>query len=48
MAKVDFPAVLVNVDHIVRHCLMIPTDKIKSCYQEIWHCGHWADEFNAC
>jgi hypothetical protein len=28
---------LVNVDCIVRHCLMIPTDKEHGCYQEIWH-----------
>jgi hypothetical protein len=28
--------VLVNVDCIVRHCLMIPTDNDHSCYQEIW------------
>ena len=37
--------VLVDVDCIVRHCLMIPTDKEHVCYQEIWHRERWADEF---
>jgi hypothetical protein len=40
--------VLVNVDYIVRHCLMIPTDKEHGCYQEIWHRERWADEFFKC
>ena len=41
--------VLVNVDCIlVRHCLMIPTDKEHGCYQEIWHRERWADEFFEC
>jgi hypothetical protein len=40
--------VLVNVDCIVRHCFMIPTDNINSCYQEIWHCEHCPDAFYEC
>ena len=40
--------VLVNVDCIVRHCLMIPTDEAQSCFQEIWHRERWADEFYQC
>jgi hypothetical protein len=40
--------VLVNVDCIVRHCLMLPTNKEHSCYQEIWHRERWADEFFKC
>ena len=38
--------VLVNVDCIVCHCLMFPTNnKEHSCYQEIWHRKRWADKF---
>jgi hypothetical protein len=37
--------ILVDVDCIVRHCLMIPTNKEHSCYQEIWHRERWADKF---
>jgi hypothetical protein len=37
--------VLVNVDRIVRHCLMVPTNQKHSCYQEIWHRERWANEF---
>ncbi len=37
--------VLVNVDCIVCHCLMLPTNKEHSCYQEIWHRERWADKF---
>jgi hypothetical protein len=40
--------ILVNVDCIVCHCLTFPTDKEHSCYQEIWHCERWADEFFEC
>jgi hypothetical protein len=40
--------VLVNVDCIVRHCLMVPTNKELSCYQEIWHRECWADKFFKC
>jgi hypothetical protein len=40
--------VLVNVDCIVCHCLMLPTNKEHSCYQEIWHRERWADEFFEC
>jgi hypothetical protein len=40
--------VLVNVDYIVRHCLMIPRDKEHECYQEIWHRERWADGFFEC
>ena len=39
--------VLVN-DCIVCHCLMLPTNKEYSCYQEIWHQEHWADKFFEC
>ncbi len=39
---------LVNVDCIVRHCLMLPTNKEHSCYQEIWHRERWANEFFEC
>ena len=37
--------VFVNFDCIVRHCLVVPTNKEYSCYQEIWHREGWADEF---
>lgn len=40
--------VLVNVDSIVRHCLMFPIDPKLSCYQEIWSRERWADEFYVC
>ena len=40
--------VLVNVDCIVRHCLMLPTNKEHSSYQEIWHRERWANEFFEC
>jgi hypothetical protein len=40
--------VLVNLDCIVRHCLMLPTNKEHSCYQEIWHRERWADESFEC
>jgi hypothetical protein len=40
--------VLVNVDCIVRHCLMLPTNQEHSVYQEIWHRERWADEFFEC
>ncbi len=40
--------VLVNVDCIVRHCLMIPTNEDHSLYQEVWHRERWADEFYEC
>jgi hypothetical protein len=34
--------VLVNVDCIICHCLMLPTNTEHSCYQEIWHRERWA------
>jgi hypothetical protein len=40
--------VLVNVDCIVRHCLMIPTDDVHSCYQEICHHERWVNVFYEC
>ncbi len=40
--------VLVNVDCIVRHCLMIPIDDAQSCFMEIWNRERWADEFYQC
>ena len=40
--------VLVNVDCIVRHCLMIPIDDGQSRFMEIWNRERWADEFFQC
>jgi hypothetical protein len=40
--------VLVNVDCIVRHCLMLPMNQEQSCYQEMWHRERWADESFEC
>jgi hypothetical protein len=39
---------LVNVDCIVRHCLMIPIDDGQSRFMEIWNRERWADEFFQC
>jgi hypothetical protein len=40
--------VLVNVDCIVRRCLILPTNQEHSVYQEIWHRERWANEFFEC
>ena len=40
--------ILVNVDCIVRHCLMIPIDDAQNHFMEIWHRERWADEFYQC
>jgi hypothetical protein len=40
--------VLVNVDCIVRHCLMLQTNKEHSYYLEIWHRKRWADKCFEC
>ena len=39
---------LVNVDCIVRRCLMIPIDNSSSSYHEIWSRERWANEFYEC
>ena len=39
---------LVNVNCIVRHCLMIPTDTTQTSFREVWHRERWGDEFYEC
>ena len=36
---------IVDVDSIVRHCLMVPHDANKSSYHEIWCQELWGDQF---
>jgi hypothetical protein len=37
---------LVNVNAIVRHCLMVPENNDEHGYHEIWSRERWADEFH--
>jgi hypothetical protein len=37
---------LVNVDAIVRHCLMIPENDEAHGFHEVWSRERWADEFH--
>ena len=39
---------LVDVNAIVRHCLMVPHDLSQSSYHEIWCRELWGNEFNDC
>ena len=39
---------LVDVDAIVRHCLMVPHDESESIYHEIWCQELWGKAFNDC
>ena len=39
---------LVDVNAIVRHCLMVPDDESQSSYHEIWCRELWGNEFNDC
>ncbi len=39
---------LVDVNSIVRHCLMVPHDASHSSYHEIWCKELWGNEFNDC
>ena len=39
---------LVDVNAIVRHCLMVPHDESQSTYHEIWCQELWGNEFNDC
>ena len=39
---------LVDVNAIVRHCLMVPHDGTHSSYHEIWSQELWGTEFNDC
>ena len=39
---------LVDVNAIVRHCLMVPHDVSQSGYHEIWCKELWGNEFNDC
>ena len=36
---------LIDVDAIVRPCLMVPIDKKRGIYQEVWATERWASEF---
>jgi hypothetical protein len=36
---------LVDVNAIVRHCLMLPENKEAHGYHEIWEKDRWAKEF---
>jgi hypothetical protein len=36
---------LIDVDAIVRHCLMIPENDEAHGYHEIWDKERWASEF---
>ena len=37
---------IVDVNSIVRHCLMIPTDDSQATYNEIWSRELWSNEFS--
>jgi hypothetical protein len=39
---------LVDVNAIVRHCLMVPHEVRESSYHEIWSQELWGNEFNDC
>jgi hypothetical protein len=39
---------LVDVNAIVRHCLMVPHEESHSSYHEIWSQELWGNEFNDC
>ena len=39
---------LVDVNAIVRHCLMVPNEESQSSYHEIWSQELWGNEFNDC
>jgi hypothetical protein len=39
---------LVDVNAIVRHCLMVPHEDSHSSYHEIWSQELWGNEFNDC
>ena len=36
---------MVNVNSLVRHCLMIPENNERNGYHEVWSREHWANEF---